>query len=49
MAEMFVARPTPVDRDIYIKFGNKCRSNGQEVRIVLEGVMKAYTEGKIPL
>lgn len=42
-----LARPISVKRDIYIKFGNRCRTNGKEVRIVLEGVMKAYAEGKI--
>lgn len=37
-----VARPIPVSREIYVAFGNKCRSNGYEVRKVLEVIMQSY-------
>lgn len=36
------ARPTPVDKKIYIKFGNKCRTNNREVREVLTDLMSLY-------
>lgn len=42
-----LSRPTPVSREVYIKFGNKCRSNGFEVRDALEGIMRQYINGKI--
>lgn len=38
------ARPTPVDRKIYVKFANKCRTNGREVSDVLTDLMKLYSK-----
>ncbi|GAI26683.1 unnamed protein product [marine sediment metagenome] len=46
MAEMLVARPTPVDKGVYVEFGNKCRSNGREVRDVLVEIMQNYINEK---
>jgi len=37
-----MARPTPVNRILYIKFTNKCRTNQREVRAVLSELMKSY-------
>lgn len=39
-------RPTPVNRDVYIEFGNKCRSNDCEVRDVLTEIMQKYIDEK---
>lgn len=36
------ARPTPVDRNVYIKFGNKCRTNRREVSEVITDLMNLY-------
>lgn len=36
------ARPAPVDRKIYVKFVNKCRTNNKEVNIVLTDLMVVY-------
>lgn len=36
------ARPTPVDKSLYIKFTNKCRTNEREVNHVLTDLMKSY-------
>jgi len=38
------ARPTPVNRELYIAFANKCRTNNKEVRDVLSDCMKKYLE-----
>ena len=46
VTEMMVARPTPVDREVYVSFGNKCRSNGREVRDVLVEIMQNYIDEK---
>lgn len=35
-------RPTNVNRNLYIKFGNTCRSNGKRIADVLETLMDAY-------
>lgn len=44
MPEILVARPTPVNRDVYIKFGNNCRSNDREVHEVLVDLMQLYIQ-----
>jgi len=41
---LLTARPTPVARKVYIKFGNKCRSNGEDIKIVLTKLMTLYTK-----
>ena len=35
-------RPTPISKDLYIKFGNKCRTNNQGISIVLEKLVNLY-------
>jgi hypothetical protein len=36
------ARPTNIDNDLYIKFGNKCRTNGQNIGKTLQNLLKEY-------
>jgi len=35
-------RPTQIDKSLYIKFGNKCRTNGQEIGVALEQLIALY-------
>lgn len=37
-----MTRPTFVDKDKYVKFGNICRSNGREIGVVLNDVIDLY-------
>jgi len=35
-------RPTDVDEELYIQFGNKCRTERKKITDVLEKLMKLY-------
>ena len=35
-------RPTLVNKNIYLKFANKCRNNGREIGEVEESLFKLY-------
>jgi len=35
-------RPTNVDENLYINFGNKCRSERKRIKEVLEKLMELY-------
>jgi len=35
-------RPTNVNRNLYVKFGNACRLNNQKISDVLENLMRLY-------
>ncbi len=37
-------RPTPIDNDLYIKFGNKCRTNKLRISVVLEKLVTLYNK-----
>jgi len=39
---METTRPTPIEKSIYIKFGNKCRTNNREISDVLTNLCKIY-------
>lgn len=41
-----IARPTFVNKKIYIEFGNKCRLNGIETADTLERVLKRYIKNR---
>ena len=35
-------RPTPIDKTVYVKFGNKCRTNNREINNVLTDLCNLY-------
>lgn len=37
-----ITRPTTIDKNLYIKFGNKCRTNEKEISTVLEQLVALY-------
>lgn len=37
-------RPTNVDEDVYIAFGNKCRTNHRRIAAVLKDLMQSYID-----
>jgi len=39
-----ITRPTPIDKEIYISFGNACRTNGSEIGDTIESLLKLYIE-----
>ena len=42
LMETELARPAPIKKSVYVKFGNKCRSEGYEVSYVLEQLCLIY-------
>ncbi|MBU0959252.1 MAG: hypothetical protein KKB31_04890 [Nanoarchaeota archaeon] len=39
-----MARPTPIEKSLYVKFTNKCRTNGREINVVLSELMLLYSK-----
>jgi hypothetical protein len=42
MSKDKLIRPTQVDRDVYIAFGNRCREDGKDIGVVLTSLIELY-------
>jgi len=42
--DVAVARPTPIDKEVYKNFTNACRDNDKDVNVVLESLCMLYSK-----
>lgn len=44
MTESKLMRPAPINKTLYIKFGNKCRTNHYQIKNILEKLCLVYVK-----